>query len=194
MSDCNCTLFPDTGTVPLQQNNEQNNEENQAIQYAQVDLSDGSDSGENNDDDKEDQTDEDEEVELCSEKISLKDRSSYHDSFQDTLSECKEQLQSQVKPDLRFFHESDNIRDNNDIVVQAFIGSWRPIGYIPVPKVPKCTDAMRENEIVSVTLLNVFYRFVYGLGEHRFFSAISATKRHMWLPNRDTSVIMAIFE
>ena len=74
--------------------------------------------------------------------------------------------------------EPVNKRDENAIVVKALLRVWIPTGYIPAPKVPKVTDAMRKNEITSVVLNNVIYKYIYA-----YFAKILLLKRNRWLPN-----------
>ena len=54
---------------------------------------------------------------------------------------------------VRLLFEPTNERDENAIVVQVKLGQsrseelWKPIVYIPSPKVPKVTTALQNNEV-----------------------------------------------
>ena len=110
--------------------------------------------------------------------------SSYHKHFQDALRSCKQSLLNGDSKELRVRQEPVNKKDENAIVVEAlFVGSWEPIGYIPATKVPKTMDAICKNEITVVALDNVIYRYVFGIGCHRYFAKVLITKRMRWLPN-----------
>lgn len=86
-------------------------------------------------------------------------------------------------PELSLSPEPVNKRDENAIVVKALLGVWTPIGYIPAHKVPKVTDAMRKNEISSVVMNNVIYKYIHACKGHRYFAKILLVKRNRWLPN-----------
>ena len=86
-------------------------------------------------------------------------------------------------PELSLSPEPVNKRDENAIVVKALLGVWKPIGYILAPKVPKVTDAIQKNEITSVVLHNVIYKYISACKSHRYFAKILLLKRNRWLPN-----------
>ena len=110
--------------------------------------------------------------------------SSYHKHFQCALKDCKLGLIQNDPPQVRLLPEPTNKRDENAIVVQALIGIWTPIGYVPAVKVPKVTHAIRKSEITNVVLTNVIYKYVYGLGKHSYFPSICVSKLNRWLPNK----------
>ena len=91
---------------------------------------------------------------------------------------------------VRLHFKPTNRRDENAIVVQvnlAQLGSeelWKPIGYIPGPKVPKVTNALRNNEVKLVTVKNVFYQYVPPINDFRFFPSIAISKMGRWPQNK----------
>ena len=103
--------------------------------------------------------------------------------FQKALRACKQLMLDKHAPELSLHPEPVNKRNENAIVVKALLGVWIPIGYIPAPKVPKVTDAMWKNEITSVVLNNVIYKYIYACKGHRYFAKILLLKRNRWMPN-----------
>ena len=191
--NCNCTRFPHLGDVIVSSRDETET----VSQYLQnLDL--GSESnGEEDLSDSEyqelssgdsDDTDADN-VELFTETMNLKG-SSYHSSFQSHLRLCKEALMKKEALTVRLHFEPTNRRDENAIVVQVKLGQsgseqlWNPIGYIPGPKVPKVTIALRNNEVQLVTVKNVFYQYVPPINDFRFFPSIAVSKMGRWLQNK----------
>ena len=191
--NCNCTKFPHLGDIIVSSRDETET----VSQYLQnLDL--GSDSnGEEDISESEEQelssgdsddTD-DGNVELFTETMSLKG-SSYHSSFQSHLRQCKEALMKKETVSVRLHFEPTNTRDENAIVVQVKLGQsgseelWKPIGYIPGPKVPKVTTALRNNEVHLVTVKNVFYQYVPPINDFRFFPSIAVSKMGRWPQNK----------
>jgi hypothetical protein len=184
---CNCSNFPNTSKVVVGSHNVQQNP-------TTVQLVDNEDEFIDEFDDILQLTpSEDEEqpmqtipavqeAEQYSELIFMKG-SSFHDHFQDALRDCKLGLINKDPTQVRLLPEPTNKRDENAIVVQALLGIWTPIGYIPAAKVPKVTDAIRKSEVTNVVLSNVIYSYVYGLRRHCYFASICVTKLNRWLPN-----------
>ena len=89
---------------------------------------------------------------------------------------------------VRLHFEPANVRDKNAVVVQVKLTygeeGWQPIGYVPAPKVPKVTIALRNQEVKLVPLKNVFYQFIPAILEFRYFPSISVTKLCRWPPNK----------
>ena len=88
---------------------------------------------------------------------------SYHEHFQSYLKVCKEMLVKNEQPEVRFFPEPANKRDENAIVPQAKVAlhtndevHWEAIGYVPGSKVPKVTLALRNNELKVLSLKKRF--------------------------------------
>ena len=88
----------------------------------------------------------------------------YHEHFQSYLKVCKEMLVKNEQPEVRFFPEPTNRRDENAIVLQAKVAllandeaHWGAIGYVPGPKVPKVTLALRNNELKVLSLKKSFF-------------------------------------
>ena len=88
---------------------------------------------------------------------------SYHEHFQSYLKVCKEMLVKNEQPEVRFFPEPANKRDQNAIVAQAKVAlhtndevHWGAIGYVPGSKVPKVTLALRNNELKVLSLKKRF--------------------------------------
>ena len=113
-------------------------------------------------------------VGLFSETTNLKGNS-YHSSFQSHLRQCKGVLMKKETMTVRLLFEPTNKRDESAIVVQVKLHQsrsedlWKPIGYIPGPKVPKVTTALQKNEVQLVTVTRVFYQDVPPINDFRFF-------------------------
>ena len=193
--NCNCSNFPLTGkvlidladfTVPETQIpndhlfdlNDQF--ESQFHQVLDLDISDTDELDAEHDPLTEEQDNDD--VEQFAEIIVMKG-TTFHGHFQEALRACKQLMLDKHAPELSLHPEPVNKRDENAIVVKALLGVWIPIGYIPAPKVPKVTDAMRKNEITSVVLNNVIYKYIYACKGHRYFAKILLLKRNTWMPN-----------
>ena len=83
----------------------------------------------------------------------------YHEHFQSYLKVCKEMLVKNKQPEVRFFPEPANRRGEIAVVLQAKVAlltndeaHWGAIGYVPGPKVPKVTLALRNNELKVLSL------------------------------------------
>ena len=128
-------------------------------------------------------------VELFTETMNLKG-SSYHSSFKTHLRQCKEVLMKKEAVTVRLHFAPTNRRDENAIVVQVKLAQsgseelWKPIGYIPGPKVPKVTNALQKNEIQLVSVKNVFYQYVPPINDFRFFRSIAVSKMGRWPQNK----------
>ena len=164
--NCNCTKFPHLGDVIVSSRDDTES----VSQYLQsLDL--GSESNEEEASESleqelssEDSDDNDvDNVELYTETMNLKG-SSYHSSFQSHLRQCKEVLMKKEAVSVKLHFELTNRCDENATVVQVRLAQsgseelWKPIGYTPGPKVPKVTNALRNNEVQLVTVKNVFYQ------------------------------------
>ena len=199
--NCNCSNFPLTGKVLIdladfavpetqttanQSLNSNDDLEGQFDQVLDLDVGDTDESGaEYEPSDEEPLTEErqdNDDVEQFAEVILMKG-TTFHSHFQEALHACKQLMLDEHAPELSLSPEPVNKRDENAIVVKALLGVWKPIGYIPAPKVPKVTDAMRKNEITSVVLHNVIYKYIFACKGHRYFAKILLLKRNRWLPN-----------
>lgn len=186
---CNCTKFPHVGDVIV------NSQDAESVsqQLQNLDLGNESDGDEeiyeSDELSSEEHDDSDADVELFTETIKLKG-SSYHLSFQSHLKQCKEALMRKETVTVRLHFEPTNRRDENAIVVQvkSVQGSgeelWQPIGYIPGPKVPKVTLAIRNNEVKFITVKNVFYQYIPPITAFRFFPYIAISKMGKWPKNK----------
>ena len=116
-------------------------------------------------------------------EIVLTKGTTFHGQFQEALHACKQLMLDEHTPELSLSPEPVNKRDESAVAMKALLGAWKPIGYIPAPKVPKVTDAMRKNEITSVVLHNVIYKYIFECKGHRYFAKILLLKRNWWLPN-----------
>ena len=111
-------------------------------------------------------------------------------SFQNHLTQCKELLLKKEEVNIRLHFEHTNRRDENAIVVQVKLCDssgeklWKPIGYIPGPKVPKVTIALQNEEVKVVTVKNVFYQYVPPINDFQFFPSIVVSKLGRWPQNK----------
>ena len=103
------------------------------------------------------------ESEEYTEVTKIKGRS-YHEHFQSYLKVCKEMLVKNEQPEVRFFPEPANKRDENATVPQAKVPlhtndevRWGAIGYVPGSKVPKVTLALRNNELKVLSPKKTFF-------------------------------------
>lgn len=194
---CNCTKFPHLGDVIVSSCKNDTENVAQSLQNLDLDSESGSEEGmddnESEEEELHDMTDQNTEdagnVEMFSETMNLKG-SSYHSSFQNHLRQCKELLMKKEEVNIRLHFEPTNRRDENAIVVQVKLCDssgeklWKPIGYIPGPKVPKVTIALRNEEVKVVTVKNVFYQYVPPINDFRFFPSIVVSKLGRWPQNK----------
>lgn len=176
---------PETQTTANQSLNSNDDFEGQFDQVLHLDVGDTEEPGTEYElSDEEPLTDEgqDDDVEQFAEIILMKG-TTFHGDFVEALHACKQLELDEHAPELSLSPEPVKKRDENAIVVKALLGVWKPIGYIPAPKVPKVTDAMRKNEITSVVLHNVIYKYIFACKGHRYFAKILLLKRNRWLPN-----------
>lgn len=192
--NCNCTKFPHLGDVIVSSRDDtesvsqhlqnldlgsESNSEDEVSEFEEQERS--SEDSEDNDGDN---------VELFTETMNLKG-SSYHSSFQTHLRQCKDVLMKKEAVTVRLHFEPTNRRDENAIVVQVKLAQsgseelWNPIGYIPGPKVPKVTNALRNNQVQQVTVKNVFYQYVPPINDFRFFPSVAVSKMGGWPQNKE---------
>jgi len=158
---CNCSSFPNTGNVIVN--------ENQPNCY-QPDTSDCESEVDNRDNnsmhvnaemdiekqpsiiiDEEDTTTSDHKT-CFSEKYKLKG-SSFHPSFQKAIKLCNKLRARKETFSLRLHSEQVNLRDENALVVQCCIDrEWKTLGYIPGKKVCKVSAAFNKNLITSISI------------------------------------------
>jgi len=188
--NCNCTKFPHLGDITVSSQDEtetvsqnldlgsKSNGEEDVSESEEQELS----SGDSDDTDVGN-------VELFTETMNLKG-SNYHSSFQSHLRQWKEALMKKETVSVRLHFKPTNRHDENAIVVQVKLGQsgseelWKPIGYIPGPKVPKVTTALWTNEVQLVTVKNVFYQYVPPINDFRFFPSIAVSKMGRWPQNK----------
>lgn len=188
--NCNCTKFPHLGDITVSSQDEtetvsqnldlgsKSNGEEDVSESEEQELS----SGDSDDTDAGN-------VELFTETMNLKG-SNYHSSFQSHLRQWKEALMKKETVSVRLHFKPTNRHDENAIVVQVKLGQsgseelWKPIGYIPGPKVPKVTTALWTNEVQLVTVKNVFYQYVPPINDFRFFPSIAVSKMGRWPQNK----------
>ena len=171
--ECNCTSFPNVESVIIPAKFA---DRDIAEMMADIDIqsnkedSDGAQEDEQykvDEDKHSDEQDEDMEKSIESEEytevMKMKGRS-YHEHFQSYLKVCKETPVKNEQPEVRFFSEPANRRDENAIVLQAKVAlhtndeaHWGAIGYVPGPKVPKVTLALRNNELKKLSLKKTFF-------------------------------------
>lgn len=184
--NCNCTKFPHLGDITVSSQDEtetvsqnldlgsKSNGEEDVSESEEQELS----SGDSDDTDAGN-------VELFTETMNLKG-SNYHSSFQSHLRQWKEALMKKETVSVRLHFKPTNRHDENAIVVQVKLGQsgseelWKPIGYIPGPKVPKVTTALWTNEVQLVTVKNVFCQYVPPINDFRFFPSIAVSKMGRW--------------
>lgn len=83
----------------------------------------------------------DQNTQLFTETFTLKG-SSFHEHFQWGLKQCKVAFIRKDKIPVKLVFEPMNVKDENAIIVQVMIDTWKPIGYIPGKKVIKVTNAI----------------------------------------------------
>lgn len=205
---CNCTEFPRVGNVIITTTQKEDtitelmescDLDSDISSESSVESEEGEDVEEENDLEKASEANENGGSSGCSEKskdldlfteVTRLKGSSYHPHFQQYLKRCKELLLKNERPAVRLHFEPANKRDENAIVVQAELvqatggKEWQPIGYVPGPKVPKVTLAIRNNDIQMVTLKNVFYQYMPTIQQFRYFPSITATKLGKWPRNK----------
>ena len=124
-----------------------------------------------------------EEETLFTEYFKLKG-STYHDHFQKALRQCKRLMLDKKEVAVQLVIEPANVADENAIIVQAELDSmWHPVGYIPGVKVKKAMNAINKEEIKTIRYKSIEWKYIYALGEFRYFSSIVITKRNRWLPS-----------
>ena len=123
---------------------------------------------------------------LFTESFKLKG-SSFHEHFQRSLKTCKEKLMNKISVPLKLHFEPINRRDENAILVLAYPeNSWEPIGYIPGIKLAKVLLAVRNEEIRSVTITSVRYRYIFPIASFKYFATVTISKKDKWLKNKDS--------
>ena len=69
-----------------------------------------------------------------------------------------------------------NVRDENAIILQVMIETWKPIGYIAGNKVIKVTYAISDALMTKIVLINVKYQFVHAISSYKYFGVVAITK------------------
>ena len=91
--------------------------------------------------------------------------------------------------------EPVNRRDDNAILLHASPDDlWKPSGYIPDLKVVKVTQAIRNKEIVNMSINSIKYQYIFPTASYKYFATVTITKKGRWMKNRDTYNIMRIFD
>ena len=152
--NCNCSNFPlpgkvlidladfvvpETQTTANHSLNSNDDFEDQFDQVLHVDVGDTEEPSaeyELSDEEPLTQEGQDNDVEQFAEIILMKG-TTFHGHFQEALHACKQLMLDEHARELSLSPEPVNKRNENAIVVKALLGVWKPIGYIPAPKVPK---------------------------------------------------------
>lgn len=110
---------------------------------------------------------------------------SFHVEFQDTINRCRADLANNQTLGVRLRHEPDNGQDKNAIVTEAFKqGHWKPIGYIPGPRVPKMHAAMYHGEITAMVMEYTVRHYNELIQKFLQIPYITITKYGKWLANQ----------
>ena len=124
--------------------------------------------------------------ETFTESFALKG-SSYHEHFQNALKNCKQKMVKKEAVPVQLSFEPVNRRDENAILVHASLDDlWKPIGYIPGLKVAKVTQAIKNKEVVSMSINSIKYQYIFPIASFKYFATVTITKKRRWMKNRDT--------
>ena len=175
-SKCNCGRVPNapfcivsfsTHRVPVESEDEENEESD-------------SDSGEESSEDGDEQGEDEEEVTTYAEKFKVVG-SSYERRYQQALSICSFLKSQKKEPHLDVVHEPDNVKDKNAIYFQVkHLGKCYIMGYCPLYKVPKLLRALKREEILSMTLLELKRKWMPQEKEYKLFATLSVLKQGKW--------------
>lgn len=127
----------------------------------------------------------DQNTQLFTETFTLKG-SSFHEHFQWGLKQCKVAFIRKDKIPVKLVFEPMNVRDENAIIVQVMIDTWKPIGYIPGKKVIKVTNAISDGLITKIVLINVKYQYVHAISSYKYFGVVAITKEGKWVKDKDS--------
>ena len=94
---------------------------------------------------------------------------------------CDNAIRKKQTVSVRVKFEPDNIEDRNAIKIEVYFDNvWHIIGYCGVQKIPKLRKAMKGNEIVIVSLLNVKREWIPWQRKFSFYASINIVKRGQW--------------
>lgn len=105
----------------------------------------------------------------------------HEDRYQQGLLMCDNAIRKKQTVSVRVKFEPDNIEDRNAIKIEVYFDNvWHIIGYCGVQKIPKLRKAMKGNEIVTVSLLNVKREWIPWQRKFSFYASINIVKRGQW--------------
>ena len=123
-------------------------------------------------------------------------RGSYwEEKYQRVLIECRRMLGNNEDVVVRLVFEPENRQDRNAIRFDAYVdGSWHPLGYAGLRKIPKLTKAIKMGEIRSISLARVKGQYVQQQNKMMMTGYFSIVKSSLWLKDYDGNTYNAVLQ
>ena len=94
--------------------------------------------------------------------------------FDFALKICKQKMIKKEPVQVPLSFEPMNRRDENTILAHASPDdSWKPIGYIPGLKVAKVTQAMKNKEIVNMSINSIKYPYIFSVASFKYIATVT---------------------